>query len=64
MFAGARRSMVFVLAWQPAPAEPYFLPAALRVALESPRNQLSCYLATHGLLRPMISDGQQRVVIE
>jgi len=64
MFAGARRNMVFALAWQPVLAEPFFLPAAQKVALESPRKSHSCYLTTHGLPRPMISREQQRVVFE
>jgi hypothetical protein len=62
MFAGARRNMVFALAWQPVPAELYFPPAALKVALESPRKSPSCYLAAHGLLRPMISREPQKAV--
>jgi ribonuclease P protein component len=35
------RNTVFALGWLPVPVEPYFLPAALRVALESPRNKHS-----------------------
>jgi hypothetical protein len=45
MYVGERRSMAFVPAWQLVPAELFFLPVVLRVALESQRSHLSCYHA-------------------